>query len=809
MKAMHCCVASRSRPTAALARSGWLLRGLLGPAMATLALLAAAQTRPVLDDAAAATQQRADYLAQGAQAWSPPPFAQPARWTPDFVVAADGSGTHRRIQDAVDAAPAAGTATRRHRILIKPGVYRERLCVASKAPLTLYGVPGRAADTVIVEGRYNALHKRAGVEAAHPCFADLQAPAHGTPGSASVVFASDDLQAAHLTIANDSMEGVREGQSYPEGAGESGGAQGIALMTLADRIVLDAVRLIGHQDTFHVRRPSPSGTARVLVRGGLIAGDVDFIFGNATLVIDDSTILSRAQRRTPGNGGHVLAPSTPHDVRLGFLVQRSRFVAEPGVAPSSISLGRAWDEGVARGAWKAGASPNGQALVRDSLLGPHIAPWAASTSRRPFQTSGLEANRMHEYANRALPERIEREVLGPDDGWAAAVGGTRGGAEATPERVFDVRTRKALAAALAGAPLPRIVRIRGTIDLSTDDDERPLAAADYRDADFSWDAFGRAYDPATWGRADPHGALEDARRRSAHRQAERVVMRVPSNTTIIGVDTDARIVHGGLLLERVDNVIVRNIHFSDAYDHFPAWEPRDNGHGEWNAEYDTLSLREATHVWVDHCTFDNGPDKAEPTIFGRPMQPHDGLLDITKQSNHVTVSWNRFVGSDKASLVGSGDGQTADEGRLKITFHHNLWEDVRERAPRVRYGQVHVYNNLHVITDTARYGYSLGIGHRSRIFSQDNAWEWPADAPTRPLLRWWGGQVFADRGSLLNGHAVNLLDMLRAAHPGRVIDSNVGWTPSHALRVDHADEVADRVRAHGGAGRMWLSASRP
>src|SRR6185295_17934273 len=194
-----------------------------------------------------------------------------------------------------------------------------------------------------------------------------------------------------------------------------------------------------------------------------------FIFGNGTLVIDDSTILSRAQRRTPGNGGHVLAPSTPHDVRLGFLVQRSRFVAEPGVTDASISLGRAWDEGVARGAWTAGSSPNGQALVRDSFLGPHVAPWAASTSRRPFSASGPEANRMHEHANRVLPARLEREVLGADDGWAAAEGGTRGGADATPDRVFDVRTRKQLAAALTGPPLARIVRLHGTIDLSTDD----------------------------------------------------------------------------------------------------------------------------------------------------------------------------------------------------------------------------------------------------------------------------------------------------------------------------------------------------
>jgi pectate lyase len=59
-----------------------------------------------------------------------------------------------------------------------------------------------------------------------------------------------------------------------------------------------------------------------------------------------------------------------------------------------------------------------------------------------------------------------------------------------------------------------------------------------------------------------------------------------------------------LLLENVHNVIVRHLHLSDPYDHFPAWDPNDNGHGEWNSEYDNLSLRNSHHVWVDHCTFD-------------------------------------------------------------------------------------------------------------------------------------------------------------------------------------------------------------
>ena len=333
----------------------------------------------------------ADYLAQGPSPWSPASLADGGAVVPDFIVAADGSGTHRTVQAAVDAVPARGASAkgsaqdsnRTWTVLIRPGTYREPLCVRDKAPLRLIGSALDPAAVRIVEGRWNAQPK-APDQPAHPCVPEIGATTHGTAGSTSVVIASDDVLLAHFTIANDALDGVRAGVGYPPGAGESGGAQAVALTTAGDRIQLENMRLLGHQDTLYARRAQPGAAARVYVRHSLIAGDVDFIFGDATLVVHRCTVLSRAGRRTPGNGGHVLAPSTAADVTLGFLVIDSRFIAEPGLAPGSHSLGRAWDHGVARGAWVAGVSPNGQALVRDSAIGPHIGPWAASTSRRPF-----------------------------------------------------------------------------------------------------------------------------------------------------------------------------------------------------------------------------------------------------------------------------------------------------------------------------------------------------------------------------------------------------------------------------------------
>uniref|UniRef100_UPI0031CE91CA pectate lyase family protein n=1 Tax=Roseateles sp. TaxID=1971397 RepID=UPI0031CE91CA len=305
----------------------------------------------------------------------------------------------------------------------------------------------------------------------------------------------------------------------------------------------------------------------------------------------------------------------------------------------------------------------------------------------------------------------------------------------------------------------------------------------------------------------PEGPLEEARKRSAKRQAAQVVVRLPSRTTIVGVTPDAGFEGGLLMLEKVSQVILRGLRFADAYDFFPAWDPNDNGHGEWNSEYDTVSLRDASHVWVDHCDFDDGarPDPAEPVVLGQHMQRHDGLLDITRRSDFVTVSWNVFRRHDKTMLIGGGDGHRDDRGHLRVTLHHNLWEQLKERTPRVRYGQVHLLNNLFLATSGGDYpyGYSLGIGIESSLLVEANVWEAAAGIAPSRVARLLKGDRVEERGSLFNGQPLDLMGALRAANPDRRIDAEAGWTPPYRLAADPANEVAARVRAGAGAGRLW------
>ncbi|MEV0243731.1 pectate lyase [Streptomyces sp. NPDC050674] len=401
---------------------------------------------------------------------------------------------------------------------------------------------------------------------------------------------------------------------------------------------------------------------------------------------------------------------------------------------------------------------------------------------------------------------IGRDTLPAHDGWAAEGAGTTGGAAADAGHVYTVTDRAELVRALdGGSDTPKIIKIAGTIDANTDDDGDRLDCADYATGGYGLKKYLAAYDPRTWGSAKPSGPQEEARQASAARQAERIVLPVGSNTTIVGLGDSAVLKGASLRIQDADNVIVRNLDLRDAYDCFPVWQPNTGGLGDWKTAYDNIWLTGATHVWVDHVTLsDKGhPDAKEPTHFARNYLRHDGLLDITNGSDLVTVSWSRFTGHDKAMLIGSGDTATGDRGKLRVTLHHNAFESVVQRAPRVRFGQVHVYNNRYDIPGDD-YRYSLGVSTESRMYAQNNAFHAPGHVEVADLVKSWNGSALHQSGTLFNGFPVDLLAIHNAYNSGseRDLTADVGWTPTLHGPIDSARE-ADRAVARGaGAGRI-------
>lgn len=126
----------------------------------------------------------------------------------------------------------------------------------------------------------------------------------------------------------------------------------------------------------------------------------------------------------------------------------------------------------------------------------------------------------------------------------------------------------------------------------------------------------------------PTGAQELARDKAQKTQAKQIQYKVPSNTTIVGTN-NAKITGGNMIING-SNVIVRNITFENAYDYFPQWDPTDGASGNWNSQYDNLTVTGGSNVWLDHNQFSDGSqtDNKNGSYYGREYQHHDGLVDI-------------------------------------------------------------------------------------------------------------------------------------------------------------------------------------
>ncbi|MET8173536.1 pectate lyase family protein [Streptomyces clavifer] len=401
---------------------------------------------------------------------------------------------------------------------------------------------------------------------------------------------------------------------------------------------------------------------------------------------------------------------------------------------------------------------------------------------------------------------IERAVLPAGDGWAAAEGSTTGGSQAAPEHVYTVTNRAELIAAFKDAgDAPKIVRIAGTVHGNSDVNGTPIGCEAYQQGGYTLENYLAAYDPEVWGRDEvPSGPLEDARAASAKLQAAAVNVNVPSNTTLVGVGRDATIIGASLQVKNVSNVIVRNISFKDTYDCFPQWDPTDGDEGAWNSEYDNLVVYGSRHVWVDHNTFSDGdrPDAGQPHYFGQIYQQHDGLFDIVRGADLVTVSYNVLKDHDKTMLIGNSDGAGAsDRGKLRVTLHHNLFKDVKERAPRVRFGQVDSYNNHFVATRGSAYGYTYGIGAESKLVAEHNAFTVPAGLDRATLLKKWSESSLTAENNYVNGRKTDLIAVHNAGVPTEQLTEGAGWTPELRTRVDHPLVVPVLVALKAGAGK--------
>jgi pectinesterase len=245
-------------------------------------------------------------------------------------------GDYPTVQSAVDAVPEGNDTPLT--IAVAPGTYREKVFIpASKPRIELRGTGRDRSDTVIVF--------------------DTPAEYGGSTGSATVRIAANDVTARNLTFSND----------FDEAAHELKGEQALAMKTTGDRIVFEDTAFLGNQDTLMTDSPKLTTVSRVYVRDSYIEGDVDFVYGRATTVIERSVIRALS-RGSDTNNGYITAASTWTGNPYGFLITRSRIVSD---APDgTYHLGRPWHPGGEPAAVA-------QVLIRDTELPAAIksSPW--------------------------------------------------------------------------------------------------------------------------------------------------------------------------------------------------------------------------------------------------------------------------------------------------------------------------------------------------------------------------------------------------------------------------------------------------
>lgn len=216
----------------------------------------------------------------------------------DFVVAADGSGDFRTVQEAIDAVP--DFRKNVTSILIMPGIYKEKLVLPpSKTNVSFVGTD--ATKTILTFDDFASKKNRFGEEM-------------GTTGSASFYVFGEGFSATEITFQNS--------------AGPVG--QAVAIRIDADKVSFTNCRFLGYQDTLYAY----GERSRQYYNNCYIEGTVDFIFGWSTALFENCIISCKKP------GGYITAASTMEGAAHGFVFLNCRI--EGDADAGTFYLGRPW-----------------------------------------------------------------------------------------------------------------------------------------------------------------------------------------------------------------------------------------------------------------------------------------------------------------------------------------------------------------------------------------------------------------------------------------------------------------------------------
>ncbi|MFC5242359.1 polysaccharide lyase family 1 protein [Streptomyces atrovirens] len=169
-----------------------------------------------------------------------------------------------------------------------------------------------------------------------------------------------------------------------------------------------------------------------------------------------------------------------------------------------------------------------------------------------------------------------------------------------------------------------------------------------------------------------HGNTTKVSGDSCSTAEDKIELKQISNVTIVGVGNGAVFDQLGIHIRESSNIIIQNVTIRNVK---KSGSPTSNGGDAIGMESDVRN------VWVDHTTLE---------ASGGESEGYDGLFDMKDNTQYVTLSYSTLRNSGRGGLIGSSESDTSNG---YVTFHHNLYENIDSRAPLLRGGIAHIYNN--------------------------------------------------------------------------------------------------------------------
>ncbi|MEE1928257.1 pectate lyase [Streptomyces sp. TRM 70351] len=224
-----------------------------------------------------------------------------------------------------------------------------------------------------------------------------------------------------------------------------------------------------------------------------------------------------------------------------------------------------------------------------------------------------------------------------------------------------------------------------------------------------------------------HGNTSKVSGDSCNTAADKIELKQISNVTIVGVGRGAVFDQLGIHIREARNIIIQNVTVRNVK---KSGSPTSNGGDAIGMESDVRN------VWVDHVTLE---------ASGGESQGYDGLFDMKANTQYVTLSYSILRNSGRGGLVGSSE---SDRSNGFVTYHHNLYENIDSRAPLLRGGIGHMYNNHYTGINSS--GINSRAGARARVdnnyfedskdvlgtFYTDEAGYWQVSGNIYDNVRW-------------------------------------------------------------------------